>query len=41
MEGLFVDNFARDWNCENVQLRNLHGLYIMGLEILFRSVDTT
>jgi len=41
MEGLFIDNFSRDWNCENFQLRNLHGLCIMRPEKLLRSVGTT
>lgn len=39
MEGLSVDSFAGDWKCENFQLSNLHSLYIMRAEILFRSVD--
>jgi len=41
MAGLFFDNLSADWNCENFQLRNLHGLCIMRPEILLRSVDTT
>jgi hypothetical protein len=35
VEGLFVENFAWEWNCKNFQFRNFHGLYITRPEIHF------